>query len=246
MPNQSRPKDHQNLKFMKARNCSAKFSSLHLTILVFLIGTATSSINAAVSYATPLKGDEHMIGNLLEWTTAEEFNSEQFQVEKSLDGIEYEKIGKVIAAGESNGEKSYRFLDVNAISDRAYYRLKQIDNDGTISLSEIALVNRIISNNFMVVNMTNTSTNDAFKCAIDLLQDDKNISFELYNTSNEMVQSGTPSMFYGLNELEISLKDEAEGIYFLRLILEGELETLTLRKTLDATQTKENVALKEN
>jgi len=223
----------------------SKFSSLQFTLLLILLSGATAT-NAAVSYAMPLHGDEHMIGNLLEWSTSEEFNSEQFQVEKSLDGIEYAGIGKVEAAGESNGEKNYRFLDINATTDKAYYRLKQIDTDGTISLSEIALVNRVIANNFMVVNMTNTVTNDNFMCAIDFLKDDSNIKFELYNAANEMVQSGTPNMYYGLNELYISLKDEAIGTYFLRLILDGELETLTLKKVQDAAQTKENVAVKEN
>ena len=231
---------------MKVLNSSSKLFSLQFTLLVFLLGSSFAAVQAAVSYATPLHGDEHMIGNLLEWSTLEEFNSEQFQVEKSIDGIEYEKIGKVQAAGTTNGEKSYRFLDINATTDKAYYRLKQIDTDGTISLSEIALVNRIISNNFMVVNMSSTNTNDLFTCAIDLLKDDANISYELYNASNEMVQSGKPSMFFGLNELQVSLKDEADGIYFLRLILEGELETLTIKKVQDAAQTKENVALKHN
>jgi len=227
-------------------NCSERFSSLQLTLIIVLFTAFSTIAEAAVSYAMPLHGDEHMIGNLLEWTTAEEFNSDQFQVEKSLDGMEYERIGKVEAAGESNGEKSYRFLDINATTDKAFYRLKQIDTDGTISLSEIALVNRVIANNFMVLNMSSTVTNDRFTCAIDLLKDDASVTFELYNAGNELVQSGTPNMYYGLNELNVNLKDEAEGTYFLRLILDGELETLTLRKTLKASQTKENVALKHN
>ncbi len=231
---------------MKLFNRTSKISFLQLTLIAFVFATSINSIQASVSYAMPLHGDEHMIGNLLEWSTSEEFNSDQFQVEKSLDGIEYERIGKVVAAGESNGEKNYRFLDINATTDKAYYRLKQIDTDGTISLSKIALVNRVIANNFMVINMSCTVTNDKFKCAIDLMKDDANISFELYNAASELVQSGTPNMYYGLNELNISLKDEAEGTYFLRLILDGELETLTLKKVLDAAQTKENVALKQN
>jgi hypothetical protein len=73
-------------------------------------------------------------GVLLTWTTASEINNAGFEIEKSTDNFTFEKIGFVKGAGTTTAACSYNFLDQNS-SGKVYYRLKQIDHDGTFEYS---------------------------------------------------------------------------------------------------------------
>ena len=74
---------------------------------------------------------------LLDWQTANEINSSYFDVERSIDGFRFEKIGQVKAAGNSTTTRYYQFTDPLPVKGMNYYRLKQVDLDGTSSYSEV-------------------------------------------------------------------------------------------------------------
>ncbi|WBA44392.1 FG-GAP-like repeat-containing protein [Hymenobacter canadensis] len=81
----------------------------------------------------------------LAWTTASEKNSQQFDVERSLNGTRFERLGTVAAAGSSTSPRSYGFNDnqvPRTLSPQVplYYRLKQVDADGTFSYSPVRVV----------------------------------------------------------------------------------------------------------
>ena len=73
---------------------------------------------------------------LLDWKTATEINSSHFDVERSINGYQFEKIGAVKAAGNSNTISAYNFTDRLPVKGMNYYRLKQVDLDGKFSYSE--------------------------------------------------------------------------------------------------------------
>jgi hypothetical protein len=82
----------------------------------------------------------------LQWQTTNEINSDYFTIERSSDGLSFSGIGKVNAAGNSNGLKQYEFIDQTPLSQgrgvggEAYYRLKEVDLDGNYKYSNILLV----------------------------------------------------------------------------------------------------------
>ncbi len=82
--------------------------------------------------------------NILNWATATEQNSSRFEIERSLTGNNFSKIGSVAAAGNSPTARSYSYTD-NKIdrlnSSVFYYRLKQIDNNNQFSYSNIVRLN---------------------------------------------------------------------------------------------------------
>ena len=75
----------------------------------------------------------------LEWTTASEINNAYFVVEKSEDGRVFEAMGTVEAVGNSNNTTYYSFKD-EVVTDFSYYRLTQVDLDGTSTSSDIVSV----------------------------------------------------------------------------------------------------------
>jgi len=76
----------------------------------------------------------------LAWTTASELNSLRFEVERSLDGQHFATVGELAAAGSSATARSYAFTDGAAAAGRLYYRLRQLDRDGTAHYSAVATV----------------------------------------------------------------------------------------------------------
>jgi len=78
----------------------------------------------------------------LDWGTASEKNSARFDVERSTDGQGFERLGAVAAAGSSSALLSYGFTDkqLPTRSGTLYYRLRQVDQDGTATYSPVRAV----------------------------------------------------------------------------------------------------------
>ncbi|MEP6673672.1 MAG: T9SS type A sorting domain-containing protein [Ferruginibacter sp.] len=75
----------------------------------------------------------------LSWTTANEQNVRSYNIERSSDGRNFSLIGTVAAKNTSSAE--YTFTDIAVLSGAGYYRLKMIDLDGTVKLSNVILIN---------------------------------------------------------------------------------------------------------
>ena len=72
---------------------------------------------------------------LLRWTTSSESNNEGFEIQRSPNAINWEKIGFVDGMGDSRELIDYSFWDEEVASGYNYYRLKQIDFDGFVEYS---------------------------------------------------------------------------------------------------------------
>jgi chondroitin AC lyase len=70
----------------------------------------------------------------LAWETASENNSSHFDVEKSRDGESWTVLSTIEAAGTSNEIISYQAVDHSATDGNNYFRLRQVDIDGTENL----------------------------------------------------------------------------------------------------------------
>ncbi len=73
----------------------------------------------------------------LEWITSTELNNSHFDIERSIDGINFTKIGIVQGAGNSSLQINYAFTDISPVAGTNYYRLKQWDLDGQSHYSNI-------------------------------------------------------------------------------------------------------------
>ena len=218
------------------------FKSLFCTLSLVFVSVYT---NAEVTYALPLSGAEFQIGNMLEWSTSHELNNKRFIIQRSLDGIGYEDIGRVDAAGLSDEETPYHFMDIGINDKKAYYRLKQVDDDGTASYSQIALVNKKMENKFMVMSMSSPETVNQFEIAIDFSEAGV-IEYQLCSMSGDKIKEVEQSISPGLNSLFFNLENEHEGVYKICIKMGEEEETLIIRKVQDEIKSKPNVASKND
>lgn len=76
----------------------------------------------------------------LEWITNFEENSDYFIVEKSEDGINWKELNQFNAAGESSVKTNYLEYDYEPFSGTSYYRLTEVDTDGSLELYGIRSV----------------------------------------------------------------------------------------------------------
>lgn len=75
------------------------------------------------------------------WKTSSERNNKQFDVERSIDGINFTKIGEVKGQGNSNTVVNYSFVDTKPTAKLTYYRLVQVDYNSAATTSSLVWVN---------------------------------------------------------------------------------------------------------
>ncbi len=75
---------------------------------------------------------------LLTWTVAQELDMKQYEIEKAVGNLQFSSIGTVVATN-SQLNHAYSYIDNNGMGagDKIFYRLKQVNLDGTSSYSNI-------------------------------------------------------------------------------------------------------------
>lgn len=156
---------------------------------------------------------------LLTWQTASELNNERFEVEKSSDGENFRKIGKVNGSGTSSQQNDYQFLDQNPLDGANYYRLLQVDFDGHYEFSETIVV--AAKMNQLVVNIFPNPTSDHFSMRLSRNVDV--LVVRLSNISGSLIFEKRFSEV-GMSEASIDVKGLANGVYVLSITVNGETE----------------------
>ena len=119
------------------------------SVIVNLSNGVLTNLNVQlVPVGTPLpvtwayfEGSNSRNCNILKWGTYTESNAEGFYVQKSVNASDFEDIG-FVNANNTNHFSNYEFLDCELISNKNYYRLRQVDFDGRVDFSKIIFVNR--------------------------------------------------------------------------------------------------------
>ena len=159
----------------------------------------------------------------LKWTTGFEQDTRHFDVQKSADGTEFTRIGRVNAAGNSTTEQHYDFIDPQADAIN-YYRLKIVDVDGESRFSNVIVVKnsdvpqqvRILSNPF------------AARIDLRFSRQFTNLKAQLFTTGGALVAEKN---FTSANAVSWQLNNNlTKGIYIMRIVADGKLSVHKLVK----------------
>ncbi|HEX9739514.1 MAG TPA: T9SS type A sorting domain-containing protein, partial [Ignavibacteriaceae bacterium] len=160
----------------------------------------------------------------LKWETITEVNNYGFEIQRSEDKTDWDIIGFVNGNGNSNIPHYYQLTDKDNLPDgkpalpagRYYYRLKQIDTDGSFEYSpvlEIEINNIIeeytLSQNYP--NPFNPSTKIEFKLPVE-----SKITLTIFNVIGEKVTDLINGKLFssGVHEILFDASHLASGIYF--------------------------------
>lgn len=100
--------------------------------------SATNPLPVELTAFAAQRQADHTVA--LKWNTASEKNSARFEVQRSLDGREFSVIATVASQGASTQATAYAALDKAAPASRLYYRLRQVDLDGSFAYSPVVTV----------------------------------------------------------------------------------------------------------
>jgi len=100
----------------------------------FFISTFNSALPVTWKYFTGNVNKAHVS---LKWATESETNASVFNIQRSKDAVTFETIGTVAAAGESKSMREYLFDDSSLENGIYYYRLQQLDIDGSYEFTRI-------------------------------------------------------------------------------------------------------------
>lgn len=150
--------------------------------------------------ATPAAGNNK---TLLTWKTENEINTHLFLVERSSDGIGFETVGQVDAAG--SGKNTYQFLDqMPGNSKLYYYRLKILDKDQQFKYSDVRRVGADL--NKVLTVFPNPAAN------MLSISSYKNEVVVVTNSMGQLVQ--TIKLVQGNNQVAVA--GWAPGLYFIK------------------------------
>ena len=150
---------------------------------------------------------------ILNWETAQELSNDYFDIQRSYDGTNFEVVGTVKGGGNSFDKVQYNYLD-NQIAKEfnlVYYRLNQVDFDGTSAISKMRSVSFEGQNNLIVwpipaVNILNISTEKAIT------------ELKIYNSTGKQMS------ILRKGEGKLDIQDYETGIYFIEITTSAGIE----------------------
>ncbi|MBL4594339.1 MAG: T9SS type A sorting domain-containing protein [Flavobacteriales bacterium] len=159
----------------------------------------------------------------IEWTTQTEINNDYFVVEKSYDAVSFFELTMVQGAGNSSVVNYYSVIDPNPSSGVTYYRLKQVDFDGTVAYHEIAssscnpkgftVDQLVLNNNTLSFNITTIA--------------DEDVIVYFYDYRGRIISNKAKHIESGNNAIELTNLEISTGIYMLSII--GEKNTFATK-----------------
>lgn len=159
--------------------------------------------------------------NKLIWSTASETGTLHYQIEKSFNGVDFFVIGTKDAAGNSSQVLEYTFSDPTENSILVYYRIKQIDLDGSsfyLPTLSVPACSQLSGNANVYVNSEN-------KINVNWLSESEGeLLLDLYATDGKLVHSQKFQYQEGSNQHLVDVR-MASGIYLVQLSTEKEMSS---------------------
>ncbi len=162
--------------------------------------------------------------NVLKWQTANEINIAHFDIERSLDGKVFEKIGRVPAKGLN---ASYDFVDIEMPTTALYYRLKINELDGTFSFSKIISLTHNEVPRLKILSISPNPTNDF----LDIEWHNpkaETIRFAVFNALGQLVFSEKAGDLS--DKKRLNTEGWSSGVYFLKISAGQAVETARFLK----------------
>ena len=194
-------------------NCSYTISAFNATVLPITL-----------KYFTAWKRPD---ANRLTWMTTSEKNFSHFDIEKSLDGVNFNRIGTKAGKGSSSSTASYLFDD-NDMKSLQYYRLKYVDVDGKYMYSNIARVTRDDANTSKVI-FSNQVTSTLALRIIDMNTD--HLSIRIIDNSGREIKSQKVRVNPGENSFNLNTSTIPNGFYYLMLTGDNYKRTFSFVKS---------------
>ncbi|MBS1741686.1 MAG: zinc-dependent metalloprotease [Bacteroidetes bacterium] len=185
------------------------FSKNFVTVIV----TAPLAVNDLV-----LSARKEGTKGLLSWKTTSETNSAFFNVQRSGDGVHFSStLGAVTAAGNSNSLRNYGFTDAAPLSKWNYYRVEEVDINGSKTISNVVAL--LFDKNGIIIVYPNPT---AGQLNIDYNSETTgSLKVQVYDSKGALVKDQLILVETGRNVNTLDVSKLAAGVYLLKYIEPG-------------------------
>lgn len=152
--------------------------------------------------------------NQLYWKTSTEQNSDYFEVQKSADGANFNRIGQVAAAGTSLQARSYDFQDDQPYMGVSYYRLKMVDRDGSFEYSNIVAIAINLDDSIAVFPVP-------AQASLTVVYDSNNtgtVTVNVVDAIGQLLVTRTEGVSQGFNNFQLDISQLPVGAYFVNVV----------------------------
>ena len=155
----------------------------------------------------------------ISWATASEINNDFFSIERSLDGAMFSSIGEVKGNGTSFEINEYEYIDYQPFAGKSYYRLKQVDFDGSFEFSDVEELNMDVERVELYPNPAKRSEGIFIHLSLNSARE---IDFSLTDISGRKVITSSFFAQAGSDFIKVGTPNIPQGIYWAQLISEDE------------------------
>jgi hypothetical protein len=158
----------------------------------------------------------------LKWSTATELNNSGFEIVRSVrNDNNWQALGFVPGFGTTTEPKDYSFIDNSIESGTYYYKLKQVDFDGSFSYSNAVQVDFDIPQEFSLSQNYPNPFNPATKIKFTLPVDSR-VKIKIFSSLGELITEAADGNFSsGIHEINYNGVTLSSGIYFYTLEAAG-------------------------
>lgn len=158
---------------------------------------------------------------VVNWATAAEINNDRFEVERAVNGTDFEYLGEVKGAGNSADIRNYFFTDKDAatlFTGTVYYRLKQVDYNNTFEYSKVVAVSFDAQHNVKGVESVYPNPFNSYVNIQIATSSDEDVPVTITDQLGKVVWSGSLHVSAGSAVYNISALDHLpQGMYVVSL-----------------------------
>lgn len=182
----------------------------------YLDGDFSESLPIELAYFDATTQDNEV---WIQWQTLSEENNDHFEVERSLDGINFESIKNIEGAGTTHEIQFYEIVDILEVltADVLYYRLKQVDTDGTTSYSAIQAVRLAYKKITEEIEVFPNPAVDRLNLSFELGTQSEMIATVYDVTGKIMLQEQFGELGIGMIRKSIDIQNIDQGYYILEI-----------------------------
>ncbi|MES2656615.1 MAG: BNR-repeat neuraminidase N-terminal domain-containing protein [Bacteroidota bacterium] len=182
--------------------------------------TGTDNINALPVKLVQFTAKPDNNDVLLNWQSAMELNANQYQIEVSTNGINFNTIGSVKASGNTNSTNNYSFTHQQAFAavqeNTLYYRLKIIDNDTRFTYSKTAIVRKENKQNTLI-NIYPNPVSESTAITI-VTNTEQLVTVSIFDLKGNQLINKTLPVQNGENSIHMDeMNALSKGIYFVHV-----------------------------
>jgi photosystem II stability/assembly factor-like uncharacterized protein len=165
---------------------------------------------SVINFAAQLQNNKVV---LLNWTVREQMNAAKYEIQHSVDGINFVEIGSINATRAT----LYHFSHLTPIIGSNYYRLKIMEDNGSVSFSAVRKIN-LLSKMELLVN-PNPATDEFINFIVKGTNSKSKASVSITNTLGQVIRTSYISEMQNNTRYKIGVPQS--GVYILKITFDS-------------------------